>query len=218
MFVPRSLLPQFYAHALAPLAFAGALVLSHAALRDELDVFFMSATERSFAPVALLLGVLLLTHALANRVCGVEHKALWPLLLVPVPLVFYELGVVYSPAQSTWVWLLEYGVYLVACVLLLQAFCIGVEHLAKCAHPRGPVTEDEAKEGCNTCFGGSALFGGLLLAFNIGLVLGGGVRYYATDPKPTQLDSKVSSPGNCCVMLSHTNPTMSMPRLHTLII
>ena len=38
-----------------------------------------SATERSSRRSLLLLAVLLLTHALANRVCGVEHKALWPL-------------------------------------------------------------------------------------------------------------------------------------------
>ena len=202
MFVPRSLLPQFYAHTLAPLAFAGALVLSHAALRDKLDAFFVSGTERALAPVALLLGVLLLTHALANRMCGVEHKALWPLVLVPVPLALYALGVVSSPEQSTWVWLLEYGVYLVACVLLLQALCIGIEHLAKCAHPREqPVTDEEAKAGCNTCFGGSALFGGLLLAFNIVLVLGGAVRYSATHTKQTQFDSKVSSTGSVNVTI-----------------
>ena len=178
MFVPRSLLPQFYAHTLAPLAFAGALVLSHAALRDRLDAFFVSGTERALAPVALLLCVLLLTHALANRVCGVEHKALWPIFLVPVPLALYELGAVSSPEQSTWVWLLEYGVYLVVCVLLLQACCISIEHLAKCAHPREqPVTDEEAKAGCNTCFDGPVLFGGLLLTHNAVLVLSGGMRY-----------------------------------------
>lgn len=188
MFVPRSLLPHFYAHCLAPLAFAAALVLSHAALRDRLDAFFDAGSERFVAPLLLLVVLLLLAHALANRVCGVEHKLLWPLILVPVPLVLYAIGIVSSSARSTWTWLLEYGVYVVACVLLLQAFFVGIDHLAKYAQPREQqMSDEEAKASCDTCFRGAALFGCLLLAFNIGVVLGGGARHSQTPS--SQLDS-----------------------------
>ena len=196
MFVPLSLLPQFYAHILAPLSFAGALVLSNAALRDQLDVFFVSATERALAPVALLLAVLLLTHALANRVCGVKHKALWPLFLVPIPLALYELGAVSSPSRSAIVWLLEYVVYLVTCGLLLHALGIGIEHLAKCTQPHEqPVIDEEARAACSTCFDGPALFGVMLLAFNSVLVFGGGMRYSSAPSSPRQLESEISNIG-----------------------
>ena len=196
MFLPRSALPQFYAHTLAPLCFVGALVLSHAALRDQLDVYFVNATERTFAPVALLLGVLLLTHALANGVCGVKHKALWPLLLVPVPLALYKLGAVSSPAHSTRAWLLEYGVYIVTYRLLQQASDMSMQHFTKCTRPREhPVTDDEAKEACSTCFYGPALFGVMLLAFNAVLVLGGVMRYSPAPSSSRPIESELIKNG-----------------------
>ena len=193
MFVPRSQLLKFYALTLALLAFAGVLVLSHAGLRDQLDAFFVSAYERCLSPVALLLGVIFLTHSFADNVCGVKPKALWPLFLVPVPLSFYKLGVVSSPAQSSWAWLLEYGFYLVSCALLLQAFGLGIEHLTNSAEPRDwreqPVTDEEVKTHCNECISGSAFFGGLLLA------LGGGI---GCSRRPSQIlpESQVSSTGH----------------------